>query len=124
MKVWTISYYDSEWKDHGTQGVYLHRETAEEEFRRLKNDPAWRYCWFNEPYEHEVNDGIRELLVELDMRMQELAVNLNQFLNLGFDPDAYYTPCENATYRIFEALGYTREDITDEAYTRLTKEND
>lgn len=54
MKVWVLSYYDLDWKDPGTYGVYLHREKAEEELRRLENDPVWRYCCFHKPTEHEV----------------------------------------------------------------------
>lgn len=54
MRVWAISYYDRDWKEYGVHSVYLHREKAEEEFRRLKNDPVWRNCRFDEPTEHEV----------------------------------------------------------------------
>lgn len=34
MKVWTISYYDSYWKEHGVHGVYIHREVAEYKWNR------------------------------------------------------------------------------------------
>jgi hypothetical protein len=76
--------------------------------------------------EHEgermTDDTIYELLVAMEMKYQRLGANLVDFLDLGFDPDTYYTPCENAMYCVYEHLGYDRHDIAREAYRRLTEE--
>lgn len=63
-----------------------------------------------------------ELLIALEMKYQRLGAYLVDFMDLGFDPDAYYTPCENAMYRVYEYFGYNRHDIAREAYRRLTEE--
>lgn len=66
-----------------------------------------------------IDNEIYELLVIMEMRYQYLGANLVDFLDVGFDPDAYYTPCENAMYRVYEHLGFKREDIVSEAYRRI-----
>ena len=68
------------------------------------------------------DDTIYELLVALEMKFQHLGANLVDFLNIGFDPDAYYTPCEIAMYDVYEHLGFDRQEIVREAYRRLTEE--
>lgn len=65
------------------------------------------------------DDRIYELLVTMEMKYQRLGAYIVDFLDIGFDPDAYYTPCENAMYRVYEALGYDRHDIVREAYRRI-----
>lgn len=67
-------------------------------------------------------DTIYELLITLEMKYQRLGSNLVYFMDDGFDPDAYYTPCEIAMYRVYEKLGYDRYDIVREAYRRLTED--
>ena len=68
------------------------------------------------------DDTIYELLVALEMKFQLLGSNLVHFLDDGFDPDAYYTPCEIAMYDIYEHLGFDRHDIVREAYRRRTED--
>lgn len=68
------------------------------------------------------DNGIYELLVIMEMKYQQLGANLVYFMDVGFDPDAYYTPCENAMYRVYEHLGYDRHEIVREAYRRLTED--
>ena len=68
------------------------------------------------------DDTIYELLVTLEMKFQHLGANLVDFLNVGFDPDAYYTPCEIAMYDIYEHLGFDHHDIVREAYRRHTED--
>lgn len=70
------------------------------------------------------DDTIYELLVALEMKFQRLGANLVDFLNVGFDPDAYYTPCEIAMYDVYEHLGFDRHDILREAHRRLIEEAD
>lgn len=70
------------------------------------------------------DDTIYELLVALEMKFQLLGANLVNFLNDGFDPDAYYTPCEIAMYDVYEHLGFDRHDILREAHRRRTEEAD
>lgn len=67
------------------------------------------------------DDTMYELLIALEMKFQRLGAYLVDFLDKGFDPDAYYTPCENAMYRVYEKLGFDRQDIAHEAYRRLTE---
>ena len=67
------------------------------------------------------DDTMYELLIALEMKYQKLGAYLVDFLEVGFDPDAYYTPCENAMYRVYETLGYDRHDIGREAHRRLTE---
>lgn len=66
-----------------------------------------------------MTDDTYELLIALEMKFQRLGACLVDFLELGFDPDAYYTPCENAAYRVYESLGYDFQDIAREAYRRI-----
>lgn len=70
------------------------------------------------------DDAMYELLVTMEMKYQRLGAYLVDFLDLGFDPDVYYTPCENAMYRVYEKLGYDRHEIGREAYRRLTEERE
>lgn len=63
-----------------------------------------------------MREELRTLLIEMEMRYQILGVSLVEFLNKGFDPDMYYTPCENTMYRLYDALGFSREEITEVAY--------
>lgn len=51
------------------------------------------------------DDTLYELLIAMEMKFQLLGANLVHFLDDGFDPDAYYTPCENAMYRVYEHFG-------------------
>ena len=64
------------------------------------------------------DDTIYELLVALEMKFQLLGSNLVHFLDDGFDPDMYYTPCEIAMYDVYEHLGFDRQEIIREAYRR------
>lgn len=61
-------------------------------------------------------DRLRPLLVEMEMRYQILGASLLDLLNKGFDPDMHYTPCENTMYRLYEAMGFTRDEIVEDAY--------
>ena len=70
------------------------------------------------------NDSLYELLITLEMKFQHLGANLVDFLNVGFDPDAYYTPCEIAMYDVYEKLGYDCHDILREAHRRLIEKVD
>lgn len=65
------------------------------------------------------DDTIYELLVTMEMKYQRLGAYIVDFMDLGFDPDAVYTPCENAMYRVYEHLGYDYQDIAREAYRRI-----
>lgn len=67
-------------------------------------------------------NAIHELLIAMEIEYQHLGANLVHFLDDGFDPDSYYTPCENAMYLVYEALGFNRYDIVREAYKRITEE--
>ena len=67
------------------------------------------------------DDTMYELLIAMEMKYQRLGAYLVDFLDLGFDPDTYYTPCENAMYRVYEHLGYDRHDIAGEAYRRIKR---
>ena len=64
------------------------------------------------------DDTIYELLITLEMKFQHLGANLVHFLDDGFDPDMYYTPCEIAMYDVYEHLGFDRQEIVREAYRR------
>ena len=68
------------------------------------------------------DDSLYELLVALEMKFQLLGANLVDFLNVGFDPDSYYTPCEIAMYDVYEYLGFDHHDIVREAYRRRTED--
>ena len=70
------------------------------------------------------DDTIYELLITLEMKFQLLGSNLVHFLDDGFDPDMYYTPCEIAMYDVYEKLGYDCHDIVREAYRRLIEKVD
>lgn len=61
-------------------------------------------------------EEIRTLIIEMEMRYMILGASLVEFLNKGFDPDMYYTPCENTMYRLYEELGFSRVEITEVAY--------
>lgn len=65
------------------------------------------------------DDTIYELLIDMEMKCQKLGAYIVDFLEVGFDPDAYYTPCENAMYRVYEHFGYDCQDIAREAYRRI-----
>lgn len=68
------------------------------------------------------DDPLYDLLVTLEMKYQRLGAYIVDFLDIGFDPDAYYTPCENMMYRVYEYLGYDYHDIAREAYRRIVEE--
>lgn len=68
------------------------------------------------------DNAMYELLVTLEMNFQSLGSNLVHFLDDGFDPDSYYTPCEIAMYDVYEYLGFDRHDIVREAYRRRTED--
>ena len=55
--------------------------------------------------------SIRSLLIVLDARLDILAGSLVDFLDMGFDPDADFTPCESALVELVEALGFDYADI-------------
>jgi hypothetical protein len=55
--------------------------------------------------------NIRSLLIELDARFDILAGSLVDFLDMGFDPDAVFTPCESVLVELVEALGFDYADI-------------
>ena len=65
------------------------------------------------------DDTMYELLIALEMKFQRLGAYLVDFLDDGFDPDAVYTPCEIAMYRVYDQLGYDHQDIAREAYRRI-----
>ena len=68
------------------------------------------------------DNAMYELLVTLEMKFQCLGSNLVHFLDDGFDPDAYYTPCEIAMYDVYEHLGFDRQEIVREAHRRLIED--
>lgn len=61
--------------------------------------------------------NIRSLLIVLDARFDILAGSLVDFLDMGFDPDATFTPCESALVELVEALGFDYADIRQAART-------
>lgn len=67
------------------------------------------------------DDTMYELLIALEMKYQKLGAYLVDFMEVGFDPDACYTPCEIAIYHVYEHLGFDRHDIGREAHRRLTE---
>jgi hypothetical protein len=68
------------------------------------------------------DDNIHELLIAMEMRYQILGSNLVHFMDIGFDPDLVYTPCEIAMHRVYEHLGFDSRDIVREAHRRLKEE--
>ena len=68
------------------------------------------------------DNAMYELLVTLEMKFQRLGSNLVLFLDDGFDPDSYYTPCEIAMYDVYEYLGFDHHDMVREAYRRRTED--
>lgn len=66
-----------------------------------------------------LQDKIRELLIQADHRLTWLAIDLDRRMPDGWDPDAYYTPLEHQLHLIAEAVGLDyNKDIAAEAYRR------
>ncbi len=74
----------------------------------------------NEPhvYMEGEGDALRERLVQFDIAFDRLGASLVDFLDLGFDPDAYFTPCESVFQDLVEDLGFEYRAIREEAYRR------
>jgi len=64
-------------------------------------------------------ERIKEKIIMLDMRLQELGAYLTRFLDAGFDPDAYYTPVERSLAKLCDEVGMDYHDVNEKAYNRL-----
>lgn len=65
-----------------------------------------------------LREEVRQGLLKVETAYHLLGAYLCQFMKDGFDPDAYYSPCENRLYNLYEMFGFSREEMQAEGYKR------
>lgn len=63
-------------------------------------------------------ETVRERIIQFDIAFDRLAGSLCEFLDMGFDLDAFFTPCERIFRHLVEDLGFDYGEIREEAYKR------
>lgn len=82
---------------------------------RYKDDAIRRW-------NRRTTDELKDLLIDIDSYHELLGTELLEaFYDNYFDPDANFTPLEHRLKLLYEALGFNKDEIRNEAY-KLSKE--
>lgn len=73
-------------------------------------------------WNRRTTDELKDLLIDIDSYHELLGTELLEaFHDNYFDPDANFTPLEHRLNLLYEALGFNKDEIRNEAY-KLSKE--
>ena len=90
------------------------------------------YCWncgltmpkrpnWIDRWNRRTTDNLKDLLINIDSWHELLGTELLEaFYDGYFDPDANFTPLEHHLKLLYEALGFNKDEIRNEAY-KLSK---
>lgn len=65
---------------------------------------------------------VKENMIAVTRRLDELGASLLPLLDVGFDPDAYFTPLEISLHHLFKSLGYDFRELHKIGYAEYCAE--